>query len=388
MRVTKPLPLPSEGARQHSALLRQRMIDAMKKHGAISFRRYMEMALYEPGLGYYVAGKRKLGAQGDFTTAPELSAFFSQALANQCAQVLRQIDYADILELGAGSGVMAANILLQLESIDCLPQHYYILDLSPELKQLQRQTLERKAPHLLEKVNWLDGLPEQPINGVILGNEVLDAMPVELFGVEQGEMAQMLVAYTGEDFELIPKAADNNFTAQLKRLGVDEYAHYLSEFNPNLNAWFEALSASLQTGVVFLIDYGYTRSEYYHPDRTEGTLICHYQHLVHNDFFWFPGLQDITANVDFTHVAEAADNADFVVSGYTSQAAFLASNGLEELLVQALRESPGRQYEFAQQIRTLSLPSEMGERFKVIALSRHFETPLSGFSTMDFRHKL
>ncbi len=246
----------------------------------------MRMALYEPGLGYYVAGLRKIGKGGDFITAPEISPLFSQCLANQCAQVLTELGGGDILELGAGSGLMAADILARLEAIGCLPQHYRILDLSPELRDRQRQTLQKHVPHLLERVAWLDRLPETPMRGVIVGNEVLDAMPVELFTLVDGERVIRQVEIQENGFGWV--AVDGSYT---------------SEFNPALPAWMQSMADVLAAGALLLIDYGYEQADYYRPDRTQGTLICHYQHRVHDNPLIYVGLQDITASVDFTAVA-------------------------------------------------------------------------------------
>ncbi|HEC04601.1 MAG TPA: hypothetical protein ENI84_00185 [Thiothrix sp.] len=412
MKIKKPLPQPSTDALQHSEKLTQRICEEIEhRGGSISFRHYMEMALYEPALGYYVAGKRKLGKGGDFITAPEVSPLFSQCVANQCIQIIEKVQHADILEFGAGSGTMAADILLHLEAKECLPDHYYILDVSPELKALQKETLSQSCPHLLPRVTWLSALPEQPFTGVILANEVLDAMPVELFMMHQHQTYQQRVSFEDGQFKLINQSINetNPIRKAVDHLAldgsIDSESKYQSEFNPNIDNWIQQLNDCLEQGLVLLIDYGYTRSEYYHPEREAGTLICHYQHLVHNDFFWFPGLQDITANVDFTHVAEAANKtanstADvneesiagcangLTVSGFTSQAAFLTGCGLEELFINKLTQYPEQQYPLAQQVRTLSLPSEMGERFKVIALTKAFDDDLIGFSAMDFRHKL
>ncbi len=397
MKISKPLPIPSTDESNHSdCLIEQICIEIKKQGGSISFRQYMEMALYEPGLGYYVAGKRKLGQEGDFVTAPELSPLFSKCVANQCLQVLKQLDaegaHGSILEFGAGSGTMAADMLLHLEDKDCLPECYLIIDLSPDFKEQQRITIGKRAPHLLSCVQWLSSLPTT-FTGVILGNEVLDAMPVELFQLVDNTFYQQHVVWENKQFALINKACKtpcHNFINNLNISEPEEYQHYTSEYNPNIEPWIEQLSNTLKQGMILLIDYGYTRSEYYHPERSSGTLLCHYQHLVHDDFFWHPGLQDITANVDFTHVAEAADKQGLLVVGFTSQATFLAGCGLEEHFIQALEQAPEQQYQLAQQIRTLSLPSEMGERFKVIALSKALkeDETLIGFSLADYRHKL
>lgn len=357
----------------------------------------MQMALYEPGLGYYVAGKNKLGASGDFTTAPEISPLFSQCLANHCAQVLQNNQGNQdkrewhILEFGAGRGVMAADILLHLETLDCLPDKYFILELSPELQNRQQTTLKQRAPHLFNKVEWLSHLPDTPFQGIILANEVLDAMPVEMFSIVDGEWfsAGVSINDSGTDaneFDLTisndPALISQPIPAALSKKNWQHYpSPYISEFNPNLAGWINSLADVLEKGLVLLIDYGYEYEDYYRPERDRGTLLCHYRHHVHDDALLWPGLQDITASVDFTAVAEAAEAAGFTVAGYTTQANFLFSNGLEPLFNQALASHPEQQYPLAQQVRTLTLPSEMGERFKVISLTK-------GFTSAEDAHTL
>ncbi len=393
---SQSLPEPSLDALQHSQKLVERIRDEIEKSGSITFRRYMEMALYEPSLGYYVAGTHKIGEQGDFITAPEVSPLFSQCIAQQCKEVLQEITSDDgaILELGAGTGIMATDILLALESEKCLPKCYYILDLSPDLKQRQKETIEKRAPHLLDHVTWLSQLPES-FTGIILGNEVLDAMPVDVFTQHDEVVYEHHVIW--EDGKLCEQlqTADDEFTAKVLALNIPhEATPYTSEINPNLSGWFKTLAACLQQGVILLADYGYPRKEYYFEERNKGTLICHYQHLVNEAPLYYAGLQDITASVDFTAVAEAADDADLTVAGFTSQSAFLANCDLETLFMKALEEKNTEnrneeyQYKLAQQVRTLSLPAEMGERFKFIALSKNYERPLKGFSSLDQRVRL
>ncbi len=388
MKFTQKLPTPSSDALQHSQKLQDKIREAINKNnGAISFRSYMQMALYEQGLGYYVAGARKIGAKGDFITAPEISPLFSQCLANQCQQILTE-NQGDILELGAGSGLMALEIMLELERQSVLPKSYYILDLSPELKQRQKETFQQLAPHLLARIIWLDQLPES-FTGVIIGNEVLDAMPVDVFTQHKEKLFEHQVIWQdGQLIEQLNPASDELIHAvahlHLNRLPTP----YTSEINLNLQGWFRALADCLTQGVVLLIDYGYTASEYYHPDRNKGTLICHYQHHVNESPLAYPGLQDITANVDFTAVADAADNAGFKVAGFTSQASFLAANQLETFFMRTLDKAPEKQYQLAQQVRLLTLPAEMGERFKVIALSKNHTLTLEGFALLDQRYRL
>jgi len=410
MNHSQSLPEPSPDALQHSqkliARIREEIDNNISKNNnaSISFRRYMEMALYEPTLGYYVAGTHKIGEKGDFVTAPEISPLFSQCIANQCAEVLHEINTspsstisttvnASILELGAGSGIMAVNILFALEKQDRLPNVYYILDLSPDLKQRQKENIEKHIPHLLDRVEWLAQLPDS-FDGIILGNEVLDAMPVDVFTQQGDRVFEHHVIWENDQLVEQLKPASDNLSTTVVNLNIpNEATPYTSEINPNLAGWFKSLSQSLQSGVILLIDYGYTRSEYYLPERNKGTLICHYQQLVNEAPLHYAGLQDITANVDFTAVAEAADDAEFTVAGFTSQAAFLANSGLEACFLQALNidsddQPQEQQYKLAQQVRVLSLPSEMGERFKFIGLTKNYNKKLSGFSNMNQLHRL
>ncbi|WP_298607855.1 SAM-dependent methyltransferase [uncultured Thiothrix sp.] len=388
MRFTDTLPTPSVEALAHSQQLKTIICQKIQAQGGqISFHDFMQAALYEPGLGYYVAGLRKIGAEGDFVTAPEISALFSQCIANQCAQLLTELPKSAILELGAGSGRMATEILLHLERLACLPEHYFILDLSPDLQARQHETLTQYAPHLLHKVQWLTSLPTEPFQGVILGNEVLDAMPVELFTLTEDGIIQVQVSVEQNEF-IFTQQASAGVEAIQALLPAELDLPYTSEFNPAIAPWIQSLADCLAAGAILLIDYGYERADYYHPERRQGTLLCHYQHRVHNHPLIYPGLQDLTASVDFTAVAEAGVDAGLQLAGYTTQAAFLAGCGLEDLFMAALNQHPQAHYQFAQQIRTLSLPSEMGERFKVIALTKGFTTPLLGFRLGDRQHRL
>ena len=393
MNYPKSLPEPSSDALAHSQKLVGKIrneIDA--NSGSISFRRYMEMALYEPALGYYVSGLHKIGSQGDFVTAPEISPLFSLCLAEQCKEILSTLKddtpEVDILELGAGSGAMAATILKELERQNSLPESYYILDLSPDLKQRQKETIDKHVPHLLERVKWISKLPENFI-GVILGNEVLDAMPVDIFTQQNEVIYEHHVIW--KENKLVEELQPANERLNKKVLSLDishKATPYTSEVNPNLNAWFDALSKSMDKGVVILADYGYTEAEYYLEERNKGTLICHYQHLVNEAPLSYSGLQDITSNVDFTAVAKSADKAGFDVSGYITQANFLTNAELESFFMNSFQETPSEQFQLSQQVRKLSLPSEMGERFKFIGLSKAYKKSLKGFSQMDLRHKL
>jgi SAM-dependent MidA family methyltransferase len=387
------LPDPDEAAKRRSRDMCACISEACEQQGgSIAFSEFMRMALYQPGLGYYTGGLQKFGTAGDFITAPEVSSLFSQCVARQAAQVLNEMEQAEMLEFGAGSGVMAADVLLELERLHALPAHYYIVELSAELRERQKQTIMHRAPHLMEKVQWLDALPEGAIQGVIVANEVLDAMPVECFRVNDGAVEQMRVLAHDGQLKAVYAEADE---AVLEQVSIIEQRRekafddgYCSEFNPAVKAWLASLYAVLDKGLVLLIDYGYPVQEYYLNERDSGTLVCHYQHRAHADPLWYPGLQDITAFVDFSAVAHAAVDAGFDISGYTSQAMFLMGCGLAELHQSVVNDDPRQQLLLAQQIKTLALPSEMGERFKAMALSKEIDLPLIGFAMQDYRNRL
>jgi len=389
------LPPPDEITQQHSDRLQAAVRAEIEAcGGAISFARFMEMALYQPGLGYYSAGARKFGEAGDFITAPELSPLFSRCLARQCRQVLAEIGFGDILEFGAGSGVMAAELLLELERLDSLPGQYFVLELSPDLKQRQRDTLGEHAPHLLERVVWLDALPESGFQGVILANEVVDAMPVHIVRFLEHGVTERCVGWDGHSFvwqerPLQSAELQQHIDSLMAELGAEVFCPgYVTEINLAQQGWINSLAALLERGAALTIDYGFPRHEYYHPDRTTGTLMCHYRHRTHGDPLILAGLQDITAHVDFTALAAAAQQADLDVLGYTSQAQFLLATGLTEMLAEA-DPSPTRHYlQLAQQVKKLTLPSEMGELFKILALGRNIPYTLEGFYLQDRRYKL
>lgn len=388
------LPEPEGEARALSERLQACIREVLARAGGwISFREYMELALYSPGLGYYAAGLRKFGAGGDFVTAPELSPLFARCLARQCAQVLDVLGGGEILELGAGSGAMAAELLAELERLGRLPERYAILELSGELRERQRERLAARVPRLVGRVSWLDRLPRPPLRGLVLGNEVLDAMPVQVFALRAEGIKERGVGL-GPGGVLVweERDADAALRARIERLLAD-LPHrlapdYVSELNPNLPGWMRALADSLEAGLVLLIDYGYPRHGYYAAERTQGTLICHYRHRSHDDPFFWPGLQDITANVDFTAVAEAAAEAGLGLAGFTTQANFLIGCGLDEVYQAALQAAPGRLYALSQEVQRLTLPAEMGERFHAIGLSRGLDLVPRGFALRDMSNRL
>ena len=393
MQSIDALPQPDETAKQRSRQLSDYIVDVCQKQGgSIAFSEYMQLALYQPGLGYYSGGLQKFGEAGDFITAPEISPLFSRCIARQLAQIFADSELLDVLEFGAGSGVMAADILLELEQLQALPAQYYIVELSAELRERQQRTIDTKAAHLLSKVRWLDALPQQRIDAVVIANEVLDAMPVECFRINRDCVEQLRVIARNGELQAIYLEADDAVVEQVRlierRRGKAFEYGFSSEYNPAVHAWLSSLHQVLRSALVFIIDYGYPASEYYLDERSSGTLICHYQHRAHADPLWYPGLQDITAFVDFSAVADAAVAAGFDISGYTSQAMFLLGCGLADLHQSEWSDDPRQQLLLAQQIKTLTLPSEMGERFKVMALGKAVDLPLIGFEMQDFRNRL
>ncbi len=359
--------------------------------GRISFARYMELALYAPGLGYYSAGSRKFGEAGDFVTAPEISPLFSQCLARQIAEINEIIGGGAVLEVGAGSGVMAADILAELERMECLPAQYAILERSAELRARQRETLASRVPHLLERVQWLNELPASRFRGVVVANELLDAMPVHLFEVGSTAVMERGVIWADDRFHWdTVTPVDECLAARLTTLAQSLPEGYQSEINLPAEAWIKSAADMLEVGALLLIDYGYSQHEYYLPERCAGTLMCHYRHRAHENPFVYPGLQDITAHVDFTAMAEAAHSAGLTVNGYATQACFLLSCGITELAERAMQGDTDQRQQIllAQQIRSLTLPGEMGERFKVLALTRDVAMPLRGFAMQDLRRSL
>lgn len=385
------LPVPDTVAQAHSEKLIAQIVDEIAVAGGqISFARYMELALFAPGLGYYPAGAHKFGAQGDFVTAPEISPLFSHALAQQLAEVLRTFDGAgEVLEVGGGSGIMAADMLARLETLGALPAQYLILELSADLQARQRETLAARVPHLLERVCWLHALPSAGFCGVVVANELLDALPVHCFVTGESGLQERCVSFEEGRFHWANNMTDElPLPEHLAKIVAELPSGYVSEINLAAMAWVQSVASLLDTGVVLLIDYGYAAAEYYHPRRDGGTLMCHYRHRAHDDPFVYPGLQDITAHVDFTAIAEAAVSAGLEVRGYNTQGFFLLGNGISELVQPFETLNEQQQILQAQQMRTLTLPAEMGERFKVIALARHYHQPLRGFAMQDLRHQL
>ena len=376
---------PAQSA--HSARLVDRIHDVIDAQaGWINFERFMEMALYEPGLGYYSAGSSKLGAGGDFVTAPEVSPLFSRCLATQCSEILQHVSGGAILELGAGSGVMAADLLNELAVQGSLPERYLILEVSADLRERQRALVQERAPAHAARVEWLDRLPEE-LRGVVLANEVLDALPVQRFRIRGDHVNSLGVTWQLGRLDWSETRADAGLEAAVRGIEANTGERlsdgYTSEINMRLAPWIAGIAAALKEGVALFVDYGLPQRQYYRSERREGTLLCHFRHRFHDDPLINVGVQDIGAWVDFTAVAEAATAAGLGVAGFATQAHFLIGNGLEQLLGPADGHELASRVQLARQAMLLTLPGEMGERFKVIGLTRDFERPLRGFGVRD-----
>lgn len=380
------LPAPSSDALIHSAKLCELIRrDIAAQNGWIPFSRFMELALYAPGLGYYTAGSRKLGAEGDFTTAPEISNLFGRTVARQLVEVMHA-SAPHILELGAGSGKLALDILGELERLHALPESYSILEVSADLRERQQTLIGEKLPHLASRVRWLDALPDK-LSGAVIGNEVLDALPVHLLYWSEGRLLERGVTNEATRFVWKDKVADcKALTDIAKNIKVPH--DYLSEISVAARGLVSSLCERMDKGALLFIDYGFGAGEYYHPQRNRGTLMCHYRHHSHDDPFYLPGLQDITAHVDFTAIAEAAIDQGAHFLGYTSQAHFLMNNGVTEFFGDISLDDVKAYAPLATQLQKLTSPAEMGELFKVIALGKGMDQPLSGFLRGDLSRLL
>ncbi len=381
--VVLDLPQPDDADAAHSGAVAARIREeCAAAGGAIAFDAFMELALYAPGLGYYAAPRSRFGERGDFVTAPEISPRFAGCVARQVAEVLARTG-GGVLEAGAGDGTLAAGVLAGLDAAGMHDVPYRILERSAGARGFQR---ERLAPWG-ERVTWLDGFPEPGFRGVILANELLDALPARRFVVRAGEALELGVAPSADGFrwQLLGPAVD--VTAALGPLLRSLPDGYQGEYGPARGAWTAAAGECVEAGVLLLLDYGYPRRELYHPQRGEGTLACHYRHRVHGDPFRWPGLQDLSVHVDFTAVAEAGLSAGLELAGYTTQAWFLLATGLLDGL-HATDADPRARMAASGEVQRLVLPAEMGEAVKVIALARGIDAPLSGFAGRDLAHRL
>ncbi len=384
------LPQPDPASEQHMEAVQQHIIQEIDRCGGrIPFSRFMELALYAPGLGYYSAGNQKFGEAGDFVTAPEISPLFSRTLARQVAQILDAINGGTIIEFGAGQGTMAADMMAELERIDSLPECYQILEVSADLRQRQQQTIRQKTPHLFDRFQWLEQMPEKGFRGVVVANELLDAMPVTRFVVDNGNALEIFITWNGESFEttadqFISENCEKRAQQLVRQFQL--YDGYSSEINLHAENWISSVGEFIDQGAAIIIDYGFPEHEYYHPQRNSGTIMCHYRHRSHPNPLIFPGIQDITAHVDFTAMATAAVKVGMAVRGYTSQVAFLMGAGITSLIPEAENEMDSMAMN--QAMMKLTSPSEMGALFKVLILGKGVNAPLIGTSLRDDRARL
>jgi len=365
-----------------------------ENNGKINFSDYMETVLYTPNLGYYTSDRPIFGHQGDFITAPELTPLFSRCIARQVQEVFAQFDdVPDILEFGAGAGTMACDLLLELESLKQLPNRYYISEISHTLQERQKAQISDLAPHLLDKVVWINQLPES-FSGVILGNEILDAMPCHRIRLNKnGEHEELFVGYENQRLQWSTDAPINETLKAKADAIYEKYGeampdHYETEINTYVEQWIKEIAGVLKKGLILLIDYGFSEQEYMRAERHEGTLMCHYKHMAHGNPLTHVGLQDITSHVNFTNVAEVAFESDLDILGFTNQSYFLISCGLENLLNEVDVEDTKLFLQQTQPVKQLILPDEMGELFKVIGLGKEIEVDLLGFSTRNMLERL
>jgi len=375
------LPLPSPEQQKHSQHLCELIHhDIALQGGWIPFSRFMELALYAPGLGYYSAGASKFGATGDFTTAPEISTLFGRTLARQVADIM-SLSAPHILELGAGSGKLALDILTELELQQQLPTSYSILEISADLRERQQALLHKHLPHLFGRIRWLDALSDQ-ITGAVIANEVLDALPVHLVRWSASQIFERGVASNDNFFIWEERLAETRALSELaQQIIVPE--NYLSEMSLTVRGLVSSLCERMKKGALLFIDYGFGAREYYHPQRSSGTLMCHYRHFAHDDPFIHVGLQDITSHVDFTAVAESAIDCGANLLGYTTQANFLINGGITDLISGISPDNLREYLPLSAQIQKLTSPAEMGELFKVIALGKGIDAPLRNFLVGD-----
>jgi SAM-dependent MidA family methyltransferase len=377
--MSSRLPEPGADERAHSDRLLTRLREEIAAHGPMPFSQYMERCLYAPGLGYYSAGKTNFGEAGDFITAPELGELFARCVVNATYPVIEMLgESADFLELGGGSGAFAEAALKAFAASGAVPRRYYILEPSADLRERQRERLAAALPsELFAHVLWLDRPPEQDWQGVLFANEVIDALPTTRFTMRAGEVYEEYVALDGEGRLMrVDRPADALVSGAVRHverdLGAEFPEGYRSEILPQLPYWIQAIAGSLTAGVMLLIDYGYVRREYYLPERNDGTLRAYYRHRSHNDPLYLPGLNDLTASVDFTALAEAGNSAGFGVAGYMPQAQFLIGSGLQDVFGVAYEEAADEaaRYDLAQQVKKLTLPEQMGERFQAMLFAR------------------
>ena len=386
--ATDALAAMNDDQRQISQALSLLLADSIAENGPMPFAEYMHRCLYEPGLGYYVNGLSKLGAAGDFVTAPELSQDFAHCIAAQSAEVLNVIGGGSILEFGGGSGQLAVDVLLQLERLGALPEHYYLLDVSADLQHTQQQNVSTSLPPALaSRVQWVSSFIEA-FRGVVVANELFDAFPVQRFGVTDAGVTMQCIDFNEQHGFVACDVSDEGTSRQVelieRSIGTDLTAGYRSEFCPVVMPWWQSLAHSIDTGAVLVCDYGCDRSSYYSPLRSSGSVRCFFRHQVHDNPLIYQGVQDITADVDFTALAEAAVNTGFALEGYTTMTQFMVSLGAVERHQQAVDQLDQRGSMIATgKFKQVLLPEEMGERFMVAGFSKNISPVLSGFAEGD-----
>lgn len=388
------LPEPGADERALSERLTALIRAEIAASGPMPFSRYMALCLYAPGLGYYSAGRTKFGAAGDFVTAPELGDLFARTVARALAPTLRELGReADFLELGGGSGAFALAALREFAALDALPRRYRLLEPSADLRERQRERATRELPpELAARIEWIERPPEQAWRGVLFANEVVDALPTTRFTIYDGDVFEEHVALDGERLVRADRPADGLVAGAVRHvereLGTPFPDGYRSEILPQLPYWMQAIAGTLDAGAMLFVDYGYVRREFYLPERRDGTLVCHYRHRAHGDALHWPGLQDITAFVDFTALAEAGTGAGFDFAGYAPQGPFLLAGGLAEIVAEQDAASDLARLRLAAETKRLTLPGEMGERFQAIAFARGVENVLPGLRAVDLSRRL
>lgn len=388
------LPTPGADERALTDRLAAQIRAEIAAGGPMPFSRWMMLCLYAPGLGYYSAGRTKFGPAGDFVTAPELGDLYARCLARAFAPTLRELgDEADFVELGGGSGAFALAALREFAATDALPRRYLLLEPSADLRQRQRERAARELPpELAARLDWIERPPERPWRGVLFANEVVDALPTTRFALQGGEVFEEHVGLDGERFVRIDRPADALVAGAVRHveraLDAPFADGYRSEILPQLPYWLQAVAATLEAGALLFVDYGYPRREFYLPERRDGTLVCHYRHRVHADPLHWPGLSDITAFVDFTALAEAGTGAGFDFVGYAPQGQFLLASGLLELADARVDLPEAERLRRVAEIKRLTLPGEMGERFQAIAFARGVGEVLPGLRAFDLSGRL
>jgi len=378
--------LPASALAAHAELVARIRARMAQQQGRISYAEYVEMALFEIGVGYYDSGQVQFGDKGDFVTAPEISPLFSRCLAHNAIAVLQHLGGGSVLEFGAGAGTMAGEILLEMERQACVPKNYFIVERSTKLRIRQQTNITAHAPHLVHRVQWLDNAPDD-FSGAVFANELLDAFPVQRVRLHRDAPAQEFYVVWDEKDAGFAWALDEIDDPVARTLAAQipldwtqcAHTHYDTEVHVAAYHWLRELAARVASGAIMLIDYGYPRSEYYLPERDEGTIVCYFQHQAHDNPLVLTGIQDLTAHVEFSTLAEAAQEYGLDVAGFTTQGHFLLSSGLEDMVGDVIKTSARDFLPIIQQIKRLVMPTGMGEMFKVLGLTKHYTGPLPGF---------